>query len=38
MLEISYLTFYLLLHLLLAMLLVPLVYGLSRSRICPEPH
>jgi beta-lactamase regulating signal transducer with metallopeptidase domain len=37
MLEISYLAFYLLLHLLLAALLVPLVYGLSRSRFCPAP-
>jgi len=37
MLEISYLAFYLLLHLLLAALLMPLVYGLSRSRICPAP-
>jgi beta-lactamase regulating signal transducer with metallopeptidase domain len=37
MLEISYLAFYLLLHLVLAALLVPLVYGLSRSRYCPAP-
>lgn len=37
MLEISYLAFYLLLHLVLAVLLVPLVYGLSRSRYCPTP-
>jgi beta-lactamase regulating signal transducer with metallopeptidase domain len=37
MLEISYLAFYVLLHLVLAALLVPVVYGLSRSRWCPPP-
>uniref|UniRef100_A0A486XRC1 Ankyrin n=1 Tax=Rheinheimera sp. BAL341 TaxID=1708203 RepID=A0A486XRC1_9GAMM len=37
MLEISYLAFYVLLHLVLAALLVPLVYGISRSGLCPPP-
>ena len=37
MLEISYLAFYLLLHLVLSVLLVPLIFGISRSRFCPAP-